>query len=237
MQRHLRQDGKKRMPAPARLHESVAQSLNTAKKGSLLAALADAMRAAAQVAANHRRRVPLHAQGQIVDGLRRLNGTLAKRPVTMHAAFTTDGPVRFFFDPRSRDGEVVEVFRIVSMSDAGKLERPRVCAYCQSFFFARRDADRFCRNLCRKYWFDKTPAGRKKNAEHQRKHREALQLQRDAQNLRQIQAALRSCPARIIDRKAWVSERCGISKRWLTQAVNRGILTLQPGAQSNGGSR
>jgi hypothetical protein len=96
----------------------------------------------------------------------------AKRPVAMRAAFTSNKPVRLFLWPQSKDREMRALFEIANASEAGILDRVKACEYCQRFFVARRDSDRFCPgDSCRKEWHRKSPEGKKHNAEYQRDRR------------------------------------------------------------------
>jgi hypothetical protein len=150
----------------------VVDCLNTAKPGSLLRMLAEAMRATAQTPGDRGARVRGRALDLIADELRKLNSRLAKRPVVMRSLFTSNKPVRLFLWPQSRDREMRAIFEVINASDAGVLDRMKACEYCQRFFVARRDADRFCPGeSCRKEWHRKTPEGKKHNAEHQRDRR------------------------------------------------------------------
>jgi hypothetical protein len=156
------------------------ECLNAAKKGPLLRMLAEAMRAATQAqfarqptpSGRLQSRVPLRILGPLTDKLRKLDTRLAKRPVAMRAAFTSDKPVRLFLWPQSKDREMRAIFEIANASEAGILDRVKACEYCQRFFLARRDVDRFCPgDPCRKNWHRKTPGGKKHNAEYQREYR------------------------------------------------------------------
>jgi len=127
--------------------------------------------------------VPLRILGPLTDKLRKLDSRLAKRPVAMRAAFTSNKPVRLFLWPQSKDREMRAIFEIVNASDAGILDRVKACEYCQQFFVARRDADRFCGDSCRKNWHRKTPEGKKYNAEYQRRYRNEMTPSRYPRNL------------------------------------------------------
>jgi hypothetical protein len=162
--------------------------LNAAKKGPLLTMLAEALRAAAQTPGRPRWRVSLGILGSLTDKLRKLDSKLARRSVTMRAAFTSHKPVRLFLWPQSKDREMRAIFGIANASEAGILDRMKACEYCQQFFVARRDADRFCPGEpCRKEWHRKTPDGKKHNAEYQRKRRR----DENDRDKREAEAALR----------------------------------------------
>jgi hypothetical protein len=182
-------------PSSHSLPKQIVEHLNAARKGSLLKALANALRAAIETPSSwpsgdkftvmlekHPRRQELqrlrkeldgrissHAQHPIADKVRDLNKKLARRPVTVTTFFTTNKPVRLFLGPQSKTHETRIVFEIINASNAGALKRLKMCDHCQRFFIARRDADRFCPgNSCRKAWYRRTPKGRKRNREHQR---------------------------------------------------------------------
>ena len=162
--------------------------LNAAKAGSLVGMLAEAMRAAARTPGDPGSRVRGPALDLIADELRKLNSRLAKRPVAMRSLFTSNKPVRLFLWPQSQDREMRAIFEVINASDAGVLDRVKACEYCQRFFLARRDVDRFCSDgPCRKNWHRKTPQGRKYNAEYQRDRRKR-ERERD---VRAAKAALR----------------------------------------------
>src|SRR5262245_45135066 len=118
--------------------------LNAATKGSLLGVLADALRATSQAPGRPGQSIKLQALSKLVDGLRGLNSDLAERPVVMQAQLTSEKPVRLFLVPQSATREIRIVFEILNESDAGELDRVKACEYCQRFFVARRDVDRFC---------------------------------------------------------------------------------------------
>ena len=150
---------------------AVAERLNAAESDSVLGALAGVMRATSQVHGRVSSRVPRDVLGKVVERLSPLNRALSARRVVLQAFLTSNKPVRIFFGPQSRDREMRILFEIVSASEAGTLDRLKACEHCQGFFVARRDVDRFCDEGCRKKWYNRTPAGRKYNAEYQRKYR------------------------------------------------------------------
>jgi hypothetical protein len=152
--------------------KDVVERLNAAKKGPLMSTLVEAVRLAAQTPGRKTSRVPFRALNLIADNLRKLNNTLAGRPVTMRVFFTSNKPVRLFLWPHSRSREMRTIFEVLNASDAGVLDRVKACEYCQRFFVARRDVDRFCSgDSCRKNWHRKTPEGKKYNADYQRDRR------------------------------------------------------------------
>src|SRR6266852_6552829 len=148
--------------------KDVVDCLNAAKAGTLLSMLAEAMRAATQTPGDPGSRVRGRALDLIADELRKLNSRLAKRPVVMRSLFTSNKPVRLFLWPQSRDREIRAIFEVINASDAGILDRVKACEYCQRFFLARRDVDRFCSHgPCRKNWNRKTATEKKQNADYQ----------------------------------------------------------------------
>jgi hypothetical protein len=151
----------------------VTECLNKAtNRRSILGKLADALRAVSQTPGRPSSRLPFQELGKLVDRLHELNGKLAKRPTTVQVFFTSKKPVRLFLGPLSTNLEMRIVFEIINASDGGILDRVKACVYCQQFFVARRDADRFCPgDSCRKNWHRKTPEGKKYNAEYQREYR------------------------------------------------------------------
>lgn len=160
--------------------QNAVEFLNAAKKGSLLGILAEAMRAATQTPGRPQARVPFHTLNLLANKLRKLNGRLARRPVAMHSFFTSKKPLRLLLSPQSQSREMRAIFAVVNASEAGILDRLKACEYCQRFFVARRDVDRFCPgDSCRKNWHRKTPEGKKHNAEYQRERRRR-ELARDA---------------------------------------------------------
>jgi len=181
------------------LPQNIVHSLNTRRKGSLLGALADVMRVASQtglllsrkgrqhvVTRKQLRRlkqsagrhvlsaIPRDALAPLLDKIRALNEKLASQRISISALPTSTKPIRLFWWPQTTDGEMQTVFNIINASDAGALDRLKACDHCQTFFIARRDVDRFCPGKrCRKDHDNKTPEGRKRNAEYQRKYRKS----------------------------------------------------------------
>lgn len=192
--------GKRKIPrrgrgaAPSSTVQGIMETLNTAKKGTLLGMVAEAMRAASR-AVGHlpegdsagakaiRREVRQQRQTgivsawnqrQFVDRFSELNKILARHSVTIQVMPTVNKPVRLLLAPQSNNRDMASVVKIITASEAGGLDRLKACDYCQRFFVAGRDWDRFCPGTyCRKNWHRKTAAGKKQNAKNQSEFRKA----------------------------------------------------------------
>ena len=159
-------------PVMRPIPKNIVKALNSAKAGSILAILAETMRAAAQTPGRKSWRVPVQALGELAKALNGLNAQIGNRSVTMRVVITSKKPVRLFLSPETADPELQTVFQIIHASDAGELDRLKACDKCGRFFMALRDADRFCQRRCRNNWHSKTPEGKKLNRDRQRRYRE-----------------------------------------------------------------
>jgi hypothetical protein len=88
---------------------------------------------------------------------------------------------------------------------------------CRKFFIKTRRDKRRCSPEC-----TRQDSARDSN----RKRRTAETEIATRKKLRLVRAALKLCPHGNADRKAWVCDRTGVSKKWVTQAVSRGALRL-----------
>ena len=172
------QDKRARQRQSQTVPQHAAELLNRAKTNTILGALAKAMRATSQSTLsfpNDSRRLSEESLARIGVAVKELNRRLKGRKISVRVFPTSEKPVRLLLWPEAVKGDLRSVLQIINASESGALRRLKACESCQHFFFARRDADRFCPGTsCRKNWHRKTPSGRAKNREHQKKYRERL---------------------------------------------------------------
>jgi hypothetical protein len=117
-----------------------------------------------------------------------------------------------------RIGIVVKTLRfILGNSATGNQFRLAVCENekCREFFIKTRRDKRRCSPKCTRQH------SARDSMRESRALAKPIVLKK---KLQRVRAALKRCPRGATDPKAWVCDKAGVSKKWMTLAVNQGIL-------------